>query len=155
MSYFIGVENAKTSEKLPYIAPGTYELEVDVIKVFESRGKGPMFVAEYTVLSSDGAGANAVGSRCAQLIKLRGNDSALGNIKGLVGALTGEGVSKVTQKMCDSIVGPGNPAKGFRVRAFAYETDTKAGGKFTMIQFDPVSATPPPKKGATTSTKTA
>lgn len=153
MSYFVGVENAKTSEKLPYISPGQYELQVELIKVFDSRSKGPMFVAEYTVLSSEGLGANEKGSRCAQLIKLRGNDSALGNIKALVGALTGEGTAKVTQKMCDAIVSEGNPAKGAKVKAFAYETDTKAGGKFTMIQFSPVTPAADVKKTTTTATR--
>lgn len=137
MSYFVGVENAKTSEKLPYFNAGKYTLRVDLIKVFDTRSKGPMFVSEYTVLESEGETANEVGSRVAHLIKLRGNDSALGNVKGLVGALTGEGAAKVNQNMCDRIVAADNPAKGTKLKAFAYVTQTREGKDFTMIQYSP------------------
>lgn len=135
-SYFVGVENAKTSEKLPYIQPGRYVLRVDQIKVFDSRTKGPMFVAEYTIVESEGLGANPKGSRAAHLIKLKGNDSALGNVKGMVGALTGEGSSNVTQTMCDAVVAETNPTKGTLVRAFAFITETKAGTDFTKVQYE-------------------
>lgn len=140
-SYFVGVENAKTSEKLPYIRPGKYDLRVLVIKVFNSRSKGPMFVAEYEVLDSEGVGANEKGSRISHLIKLRGNDSALGNIKGLVAALTGEALAKVNQRMCDAIVGADNPASGTQVKAFAHEITTKANEPFTLVQYAPSEAT--------------
>lgn len=159
MSYFVGVENAKTSEKLPYFEPGRYLLQVEQIKVFDSRSKGPMFVAEYTILENEGEGSNEKSSRAAHLIKLRGNDSALGNVKGLVGALTGEGPGKVTQAMCDKLVAPDNPAKGAKVKAFVYVTKTREGNDFTMIQYEPTSelasVTKPPAKGATTSTRAA
>lgn len=156
-SYFVGVENSKTSERCPYFSPGRYLLETEQIKVFDSRSKGPMFVAEFTVLEAEGEGANPVGSRVANLIKLRGNDSALGNIKGLVGALTGDGSSRVTQAMCDRIVEPSNPAKGTQVKAFAYLTKTREGADFTLIQYEPaevatMTATPRPAAGSTTST---
>lgn len=158
MSYFVGVEQAKTSEKLPYFNPGKYKLQVDLIKIFDSRSKGPMFVTEYTVLESEGSDANQPGSRVAHLIKLRGNDSALGNIKGLVGALTGEGAGKVNQNMCDRLVAADNPAKGTKVKAFAYMTQTKEGKDFTMIQYSPseeatFTATKPGKAGATSTSK--
>lgn len=138
MSYFVGVENAKTSEKLPYIQPGRYELRVELIKCFSSRSKGPMFVAEYTVLSSEGPLANAPGERVAHLMKLS-NDATLGNIKGLVKALTGD--AKVNQKMCDAIVAEDNPSKGTKVKAFAYFTKTKAGTDYTLVQYEPTEET--------------
>lgn len=162
MSYFVGVENSKTSERLPYFSPGRYLLQTEMLKVFDSRSKGPLFVSEYLVLEAEGEGANPVGSKVAHLIKLRGNDSALGNIKGLVGALTGEGSGKVTQAMCDRIVAPDNPAKGTKVKAFAYNTVTREGKDFTLIQYEPsaaaelaagTSATMPPKRGKTSSTE--
>lgn len=135
-SYFVGIENAKTSERLPYFKPGSYELILDVAKVFPSRKHGPMFVSEWTITKSEGEGANPAGTRAAQLIKLSA-DTALGNIKGLVGALTGEGPSKVTQAMCDNLVSEKNPAKGSRAKAFVHITLTKAGEDFTLVQYEP------------------
>jgi hypothetical protein len=148
-SKFAGIEQAKVTEKLPYINPGRYLFEVEAIKVIASRNKGDMFVAEYLVLESDGEGANAVGSRTSHVMKLSA-DSTLGNIKGLVAALVGKPADQVTSAMADELVAADNPAKGFKVRAEAFSTTTKAGDPFTAIRYTNASKTeesplPPPK----------
>lgn len=133
MSRFGGIENAKTSDKLPNIMPGRYVLEVTGVKVIATRAKGDMFISEFKVLENGGtAGENPVGSTCSHLIKLS-LDSAMGNVKGFVQALTGE--AKVTSDLVDGLVSPENPAAGTKVRAEAFMIKTKAGADFTKVNY--------------------
>lgn len=160
MSFFTGIENAKTSEKLPNITPGKYLLEVDAIKAFTTRSKGPAFVAEFKVVESEGEGANPVGTRCSFYVKLS-LDSALGNIKGLAAALQDIDTKSVTQAMVDKITTTDqnpkpSPAIGTKVYADAFVIKTKEKKDFTLVQFSPyrnVSATAAPVSGETSSTK--
>ena len=134
MGRFTGIENAKVTERLQNLSIGQYVLQVDAVKVVESRGKGDMFISEFTVLSSKGEGANPEGSRVSTIIPLR-LDMALPNIKAFVAALTGEDLKAVTEKMVDTLVSAKNPAKGTVVRADAFEIQKKDGSPFTKVAF--------------------
>lgn len=132
MSKFAGIEKAASSDRLPYIQQGSYLLEIDAVKVISTRGKGDMFIIEAKVLESAGANANEVGSKLSHLIKMS-NDSAMGNIKAFVSALTGD--SKVTSETVDKIISAENPAAGTKVRADAFNIKTRAGADFTRVNY--------------------
>lgn len=134
MGRFTGIENAPVSEKLPHFEVGRYLLRVDAVKCITARGKGDMFISEFTVLESDGEGANPKGSRVSQVIPLS-LDTALGNIKQFVSALTGEELKSVSEKMVDNLVSPKNPAAGTVVRAEAFIIAKKNGEPFTKIAY--------------------
>lgn len=141
MSLFAGIENAKTSERLPNIRPGLYTLQVQALKAFTSRAKGPMFVAEFSVLESSGPDANAPGSSASHIIKMS-LDSALGNIQGLMAAVLNVPTEKVTESICDEAVSAKGSelVKGAKVRAEATVVKTKAGGDFTRVRYRPFEA---------------
>jgi hypothetical protein len=136
VGFFSGIEAARSSQSLPNISVGQYTFGVQAIKVFNSRGKGTMFVAEYEVLESRGEGANPVGTQCSHVIPLR-LDSALGNIKNLVAALIGGDEKDVSEKMCEDLASEKNPAKGYKVKADAFIVPKKDGSPFTRVKYAP------------------
>jgi hypothetical protein len=138
MSDFAGIENAKTSEKNAHLAPGcSFVLEVMANKKFKSRKGETWFAAEFSILEASGPDANPVGSVASYLVKMTGNDSALGNIKGYVAALINEPPTKVDAKMCEELVGVENPGQGTKVRVTTVATKTGKGGDFTLHKFSP------------------
>lgn len=138
MSDFAGIETAKTSDRLPNLAPGcSYLLTVKSNKKFRSRKGEVFFAAEFTIDESIGPNANAPGTDASWLVKMTGNDSALGNIKGYVAALIKEPVTKVTAGMCDELVADANPAAGTKVRVTTMLVQTKKGTDFTLHNYSP------------------
>lgn len=133
MSDFSGIENAQVTARLPNLRPGVYTLEVQAFKLVNSRSKGKMFVGEFKVLESAGGG-NEVGTTASQVIKMS-LDSALGNIKSIAAAVSGEPERSITAQMCDALVSEKNPARGTKVRAEASLTKTRAGNDFTLIKW--------------------
>lgn len=155
MSLFKGIENAKVTDRLPYMEPGKYLLQLENAKIITSRAKEQFAVAEFKILQSEGEGANEVGTSTSQMIKLS-LDAALGNIKTLVAALLGIPSAQVTESAADEVFGPSNSAKGVKVRAEAFHTDTKSGGVFTRVNYLPyqgeTTSTAAPVAGVSTST---
>lgn len=98
-----------------------------------------MFIGEFKVLESSGSQANEVGTSVSQVIKMS-LDSALGNIKTIAAAVSGEPEKNITAAMCEALVGDKNPAKGVKVKAEASLTKTKAGNDFVLIKYAPVDA---------------
>lgn len=139
MSDFSGIENASSTTRLPNFRPGVYTLEVQAFKLVNSRSKGKMFIGEFKVLESSGSQANEVGTSVSQVIKMS-LDSALGNIKTIAAAVSGEPEKNITAAMCEALVGDKNPAKGVKVKAEASLTKTKAGNDFVLIKYAPVDA---------------
>lgn len=140
MSDFAGIENAKTSDRLPNLTAGcSYILRAESNKKFKSRKGETFFAAEFTIIESSGPNANAPGTQASWLVKMTGNDSALGNIKGYVAALIHEPVKNVSAAMCDELVGEDNPAAGKNVRVSTMLVPTKKGGEFTLHNFAPYS----------------
>lgn len=154
-SEFEGIEQAQVSQKLPNVQPGQYVFEVEALKIVATRTKGKMFIAEFKVVESTGALANAPGTKCSNVIKMS-LESALGNIKGIAAAVLDEPEKMITSKTVDGLVSEANPAKGTKVRADASTITTRAGNPFTLLKFSAYSgtstATAPPARGATTST---
>lgn len=136
MSEFSGIENASSTARLANLRPGVYVLEAQAFKLVNSRAKGKMFISEWKVIEASGSEANEVGTSASQVIKMS-LDSALGNIKAIVAAVSGESEKNITSAMCDAIVSEKNPAKGVKVRAEATLTKTRAGTDFTLIKWAP------------------
>ncbi len=145
---FEGVENASSNSKLPYLSPGQYVLQVDGIKQVSGRGgKGPFFIAEFTVLDAKGNGANEVGSRASHVTNMA-LESALGNVKGFVSALIAKPEKAVTKQICDELLTEAQPARGSKVKADAFMTKTRAMKDFTKITYSPVAGEAKAKKAA-------
>ena len=151
MSKFDGVDKAEASDKLPFISPGTYVLEVSRLKLVESKTGEDFFAAEFKVLEAEGAEARPAGTECVHLIKLSGKwrMTALGNVKAFAAALIGESVENIGTSDMDELVSDEQPALGNKIRAFAFNAQTKNGGQFTKVKystFAPAVTSPPSSK---------
>jgi hypothetical protein len=151
---FVGIENANPTEKLPHLRPGVYVLEVKALKYIPNSRKGALSIAEFEVVEAQGEGANEPGTSASHVIKMS-LESALGNVRGLVAAVSNTPVKSVSRKDCVEAFGADNPAKGVKVDAEAFVTKTKAGTDFTLISYAPyesTSMTTSPAKGAMSAT---
>lgn len=85
-----GLESAQAqSENGAYFKEGQYVVRLEGMKCFMSaRGKGPMVVAEFTILASTNP-ENPVGTRASQTIKANGSKYSLEDIRNLIVALAG------------------------------------------------------------------
>jgi hypothetical protein len=139
MSKFKAVETAKINDKLPSLNIGTYLLEVKAVKHVQGN-TGEYFISEFKVLESSGEGASSVGSEVSHLIKLdtKYKDTAYGNVKSFVAALTKENPDNIKGAMVDALVSDKNPAKGERLRATAFNSPTKEGKDFTKVRYSAV-----------------
>jgi hypothetical protein len=81
------VSKAKVSGGGVYLEPGDYVLEVEATKGIQTRGKGPMFVADFIVRESSNEKFPA-GSRVNHTI-LMDKDYGPGNAKEILAALSG------------------------------------------------------------------
>ena len=81
------VSKAKVSGGGVYLEPGDYVLEVEATKGIQTRGKGPMFVADFIVRESNNDKFPA-GSRVNHTI-LMDKDYGPGNAKEILAALSG------------------------------------------------------------------
>lgn len=88
------VSKAKVSGGGVYLEPGDYVLEVEATKGIETRGKGPMFVADFIVRESNNEKFPA-GSRVNHTI-LMAKDYGPGNAKEILSALSGLDASSST-----------------------------------------------------------
>ena len=85
-----GLESAQAQpENGAYFKEGQYVVRLEGMKCFMSaRGKGPMVVAEFTILASTNP-ENPVGTRASQTIKANGSKYSLEDIRNLIVALAG------------------------------------------------------------------
>lgn len=150
---FEGIEKAQSTQKLPHIKPGKYVFEVLALKWIPNSRKGALSVGEFKVIEAIGEESNEVGTSCSHVIKMS-LDSALGNVKSLVAAISGKAEADVTAKDAQDAFATTNPAAGVRVNVEAFVTKTKAGTDFTLVTYQPysTSATPAPVAGATSTT---
>lgn len=133
-SDFDGVEDAESSgNKLPFIEPGEYKLQVDKLVYFQSKQSSDRFtVGEFTVLESKGESANPVGARIKHMIKM-GLPNSKGNVKSLFSAVIGE--PKPTKETIQEAISPDQPCKGQIVKAYAEGIITKKDKPFTVVEY--------------------
>lgn len=136
MGFFSKIEDAKVSSASNYMRPGQYELEIRECKLTESpRDNTELFIIEYKVLSAAPGSAHAPGDEVCHCIPRKGK-FYLGDVKAFASAATGIKVDKIDEKGCEAIVAPGQPLRGKKVRARAWDKPTKSGGVFTKIAYE-------------------
>jgi dihydrofolate reductase len=109
---------------------------VEEVKTFESQQKKGRhyFCAEFTVLSTTSQDY-APGDRVSWLVNMD-QPSALSNIKGFALALSDEvKESEIDEEAMDQLISSDNPAAGAKVKATAYNVQTRSGGDFTKVSW--------------------
>lgn len=137
---FSGLEKEKVFTRNPFFLPGRYVVQIDKVKLIDTRTKGKAWVIEALILESDNADRRA-GVHATQMI-MANTDSFKRNVKAFVYAL-----NKVPKELSDpddvdeamvwEIVGEDNPACGQILRLEAVITKTKKGGDFTLHNWYP------------------
>ena len=136
MGLFKGIESESVSGGGQYITPGSYTLEVEEVKTFESQQKkGRMyFCAEFTVLATTSA-EYAPGDRVSWLVNMD-QPSALSNIKGFALSLSDDiDEGDIDENAMQTLVSSDNPAAGTKLKAMAYNVKPRAGGDFTKVSW--------------------
>ena len=137
MSLFNGIESSQVYGAGNYITAGTHELEVHECSTFESsQNPGRFyFCVEADVLSST-ADAHAPGTRVTWLVNMQ-QPSSLSHCMGFALALNPEATqADITSEFMEGICADDQPIRGTRVRAFANNVKTKAGGDFTKVSWE-------------------
>ncbi|MBW2672101.1 MAG: hypothetical protein JRD89_01630 [Deltaproteobacteria bacterium] len=155
MSLFNGMGSASaTGSGVYFNSNHNYLCKVLCLKIIQSRSNDNMFVAEMEVIESDDP-ERGPGSCPAWVVNFK-HDSALGNIKGLLGALNGVNpnevealnalFSEVNEKgetvdisvdISEYAVSEANPLAGNTVRLRTEGIKTRAGGDFTKHLWRP------------------
>lgn len=114
MSLFDGIENSDPQgEKFAYLEPGAYTLEIQRVQELNTR-KGPAFVAEFRVLSSNNT-AHKVGDAVSWYQKMVDKDIAFPAIKAFLLAALGcsrEELDPVIRQLLGAACGPANVLMG-------------------------------------------
>lgn len=141
----VKINSAKISGGGVYILPGEYVFEIEAFKVIKTRGKGPMFVAEFKVLETTNP-ERPIGSRPSFTV-LVDQDWGPGNLKEFIVAASGLDPSsardeaKVNAENWDAVLEKAINAQsysGMKVICSASEqAKKKSEGSFTKIRFYP------------------
>ncbi len=140
MGNFSGIENATTGPV--YFTPGRYEIEVKVVKMFQSFSNGLMFIIEAKILKSDNPDRK-VGQTASHSISLK-HKQALGDVANFVAAGVGidssdqAAMRQVTEEVVELCVGPTQPLAGKRLALVCTSKQTKAGSAFTIHRYSPL-----------------
>jgi hypothetical protein len=140
---FGGIDKAQGNFGGNYIRTGTHTLEVMRIKIGNTR-KGVAFMAvDFEVLETSNP-EHVVGST-VNWFNGADKDGFLSNAKSLavalLGSAAGEAVdeSTVTEETMEGLCGnDGEDVKGVKIKADAFLVDTKKGGKYTKILWEPI-----------------
>lgn len=104
MGILKGLKDAKPSLKDPFFTQGNYKVQIVGVKLWESKkDNSELFIIRGKIVESDNP-ALKPGMVAAQVIKISGNVSALGNIKAFVAACLGvspddeAGLSEITEE---------------------------------------------------------
>ena len=138
MGLFANIEKEQVVGGGQYLTPGSYTLEVEEVKTFESQQKKGRhyFCAEFTVLSTTSPDYTP-GERGSWLVNMD-QPSALSNIKGFAASLSPEASeSEINEEIMNQMVSSENPAAGAKMKATAYNVKTRAGGDFTKVTWGP------------------
>lgn len=143
MGLFGGIDKAQGNFGGNYIRTGTHTLEVMRIKIGNTR-KGVAFMAvDFEVLETSNP-EHVVGST-VNWFNGTDKDGFLSNAKSLavalLGSAAGEAVdeSTVTEETMEGLCeNDGEDVKGVKIKADAFLVDTKKGGKYTKILWEPI-----------------
>lgn len=146
MGRFTKVSKADPSGAGRYYLEGHHEVEIVVIKAFESSNdEGLVFVVEATCLASTNS-QMLVGSDYSMVLKPEKHKSAPANMAAFMEQLIpliadGDEYPKdpdEREKLLEYVTNEkDNPAKGTRMSVEAWMTKTRSGGDFTMLRWGP------------------
>lgn len=135
MGLFGKIKESKFSEGGVYLTDGVFRLQVEALKVIETRAKDQAFVAEFKILESSNA-ARQPNSLCSWMVMLK-NEPAMGNIKQFLASLLGVADDTIDESVAEFAVNQANndKIKGRIVRCSANNIKTKAQRDFTKCKF--------------------
>jgi len=125
---------ADPNQRSVYPVPGVYPaLMADSLKMIQSRKGEDLFVAELEILDSQ-VDDRPAGTRMSWIVNYK-HDSAPGNVKAFFCALMSTTEDQVTADALRYACGVQNPCQGRLVRLEASNTKTRAGGDFTLCNW--------------------
>ncbi len=138
MGVFGGIKEAKFSEGGNYLKEGVHRLQVEACKHIKTLAGIDSFVVEFKILESSNP-AHLPGSLCSQMIQIKPNTPALGNIKQFLMVALGKETTEdmITEEVLLYTVSEANPLKGRIVRADAHNIMTKKNTPFTKVRYMP------------------
>jgi hypothetical protein len=135
MSAFKGIEEKFSSQGGVYPEAGIYKLlNVSILKQFKDRKADECFVAEFEILDSD-VDDRPAGSTMSWMANLSKHDAALGNVRGLLAALTGSDESTIDEDACLEMVGEEQPGRNRLIKLEAINIITQKGNPFTKCKW--------------------
>lgn len=147
---FANIANVKTNaERLPFIEPGEYVLEMEMFKVFKSVNPSTLgqdtVLLEFAVAEAAEGSTNSAGSRCAWSRRLT-NNRVFQDVKTLTAAMLGCNPNEITPEVMGDIVetdGANLIEAGLNrlgVKATTSAVSPKTGLTYTNLSFYPVDA---------------
>jgi hypothetical protein len=136
MGLFDGIENVQVTQRSEYLKAGQYLLEIQAIKMGESRSGEGFFLSEFKIIES--SNPELPPGAPVTWMTMKRFESFLKGIKAFIAAAAGCTIDEVTQAICDAAVSEDQPLAGVRVSAFAKDIKTKKGGDFTKVMFSSV-----------------
>lgn len=136
MGLFDGIENVQVTQRSEYLKAGQYLLEIQAIKMGESRSGENYFLSEFKIIES--SNPELPPGAPVTWMTMKRFESFLKGIKAFIAAAAGCTIDEVTQAICDAAVSEDQPLAGVRVSAFAKDIKTKKGGDFTKVMFSSV-----------------
>jgi hypothetical protein len=132
---YAGIDKVQPAQqRLPFIEPGSYVLEVQNVKSITTRVGVPFLIAEFRVKERTTPTGNEPGTGCKIMFK-KTADPYLKNAKNLFAAIGGVEEGKVTQQLAESIDSEQSAGVGAVVRCDATSKKTRTGGDWTECHF--------------------
>jgi len=132
MGVFSGIKEAQVNKGGVYLNKGNYLLEVEAVKLIQSRKKDDLFVVETKVIECDGDEANPEGTSASWIANLTKHDAAMGNVKMFLQAVDPDLDDSSLEAAADMAVGDDNPLKGETVKCQVSMIETRAGNPFSL-----------------------
>lgn len=133
MGLFDGIEQTEVVQRSEYLGPGTFKLQIQMVKEGESRRGDHYFLSEFKILESTNPEL-PVGSPVTWMTMKR-HHSFLKSVKAFIASAAGCAIDDVTAESCSQAVGAEQPLAGAIVHAQAKDVPTQSGGTFTKVTF--------------------
>ena len=128
-----------------YIQPGHHRLLITkVISKVSRKTRDDLYIVECEILTyKPPVGvdpAYRVGDKTTWMTNItKWGDTAMDNVSGFICGVAGCESTDITEELAEQIVGEGQPFAGKVVDAEGYNTVTKSGKDFTVVNWSPVS----------------
>ena len=151
MGRFKGLAGVKTNQGGLYFLEGDYLVELDEVKMIETRKKQDCWVVSAKVLESTNP-QRAPGCKPSQVIVLREDilETCMGNIKAFAAAVLGienpdayvpedgKSVDEFWDSTLESMVADDQPLKGVKIKLNVTQIKTKSDKDFSKHSWGPV-----------------